>query len=704
MTAEQLQACLQSDGPLRPTFCSIPAWGQLFVYLAGAITILIFAYGIYLHVKAWQAGQGPISGRRRVPASVLVRRFFKYVLGQKAVLRRRYPGIFHIGIFWGFLLLFVGTALATIDFDVLHLFFDTRVLTGTFYVVYEFVLDTAGLLLILGLLLAIWRRYITAPHYVLGAWDFVIWSLLIVGVTGFLVEGMRLAMFPVPWGPYSWIGQGIANLYAAMDVSWQGEGATAFYLATWMVHAIAAFVFIAAVPYTNAVHMVSTAINAMLRAIEPIPSGAALVPIDIENAEFFGVGRLAEFTSKQRLGVDSCTRCGRCETVCPAFASGTPLNPKGVIVSLSEALRGELDGPPFAPSGDSVFAGADGRSAEATEDALIVGEGLMVDPGQLWACTTCLACVEECPAFIEIVDDMVDMRRYLALTEGAIPATGAVTLRNMATSGNPWGYAQEDRLAWAEGLDVPVAQPGVEYELLYWVGCSASYDQRNQKIARAMVQLLNAAGVSFAVMREERCTCESARRMGEEYLFQTATEENVGNISQYSFGRILAHCPHCFNTLKNEYPDFGGEFEVVHHSQLLRELVEQGRLTGLTALGERVAFHDSCYLGRYNREFDAPRDVLAASGAEVVELPRNMEQAFCCGGGGGKMWLEDEQFDTPVENLRMEEILETGTDSVAVACPFCLTMLDGAAKSMGAEDMAVKDIAELMAAALTQGD
>jgi Fe-S oxidoreductase len=630
------------------------------------------------------------------------------VLGQKAVLRSRYPGIFHFAIFWGFLLLLIGTALATIDYDVFHLFLDTRFLGGGFYLSYEFVLDTAGFVLIAGLLLAVWRRYISAPHHVIGAWDFVIWSLLIVNVTGFLVEGMRLAMFPVDWGIYSWVGQGIANLVAAVPQLLEGDTAATVYLSSWMIHAVAALVFIAAIPYTNAVHMVTTAINSILKTIEPIPAGAALVPIDIENAEFFGVGRLGEFTRKQRLGVDSCTRCGRCELVCPAFASGTPLNPKDVIVSLSESLRDELDAPDWGSVAAGNGAGGNGAggngAAEDTEAPIIVGDGLTVEPGQLWGCTTCLACVEACPAFIDIVDDIVDLRRYLALTEGAIPGTGAVTLRNMSTSGNPWGYAQEGRTEWSEGLDVPIAEPGQEYELLYWVGCSAAYDQRNQRIARAMVRLLNEAGVSFAVMREERCTCESARRMGEEYLFQTATEENVANLSKYTFERVLCHCPHCFNTIKNEYPQFGGEYEVVHHSQLLQELIGEGKLSGLGSLGRRVAYHDSCYLGRYNREFDAPREALAAAGAELVELPRRMADGFCCGGGGGKMWFEDEKLDKGVELIRMEEIVEAAPDTVGVACPFCLTMLDDAAKAMAIEDIDVKDIAELLAETLDEGD
>jgi Fe-S oxidoreductase len=272
-------------------------------------------------------------------------------------------------------------------------------------------------------------------------------------------------------------------------------------------------------------------------------------------------------------------------------------------------------------------------------------------------------------------------------------------MRNMGTAGNPWGYSQEERHHWAEGLDVPRIGDGEHYEVLYWVGCSAAYDKRNQKIARSVVRLLQAAGVRFAVLEQERCTAESARRLGEEYLYQTATEENVGNLNGASFDRVVTHCPHCFNTIKNEYPQFGGNYNVIHHSQLIQELVAAGRLTGLDKLDQRVAFHDSCYLGRYNGEFEAPRDTLRAAGVDVVELPRNRDKGLCCGGGGGQMWFEH-KATKDVNVIRLEEALSVQPDVIGVACPFCLTMLDSAAKSAGATDVEVLDVAEVLVRAL----
>lgn len=704
MTPETYKACLQPIGPLRPTFCNVPEWAEVTLYIGGLVAIAIFAYGIYRHWRLWMAGQPNAPARNTGHWGARTGLVGRYVFGQTKTLERRYPGIFHTGIFWGFVLLFIGTALATLDWDFFRLVLDVRILQGPFYLGYEFVLDTAGLLFTLGLLAAIWRRYITAPHHVLGAWDFVLWSLVVINVSGFLVEGLRLVFAPVAWGGYSWVGQGIANVLAggsgmlagalytsgsfehAVFVNNMFDGLREAHLWLWLVHAGAAFVFIAAIPYTNAVHMFTLSTNAALKTLEPIAPGAALQRLDLENSEFFGVSKLSEFTWKQRLGVDSCVRCGRCETVCPAYMSGSPLNPKAIIVGLSNQLRDEIDRP-FALSGDGE---------------VVVGAGLLIEPEALWGCTTCMACVEICPAFIEIVDDIVDMRRYLTLSEGAPPGTSATTFRNMGNAGNPWGYAQADRFAWAADLDVPFAAAGEHYDLLYWVGCSASYDPRNQKIARSVVRLLKAAGVKFAVMREESCNCESARRMGEEYLYQTATEANVENLSGYTFDRVVCHCPHCFNTIKNEYAQFGGDYEVVHHSQLIAELVEAGRLTGLAASDQRVAFHDSCYLGRYNGEFEAPRATLRAAGVNVVELPRSREKGLCCGGGGGKMWFEA-KVEKDVNVIRMEEALEAKPDIVGVACPFCLTMLDSAAKSMGVEGVQVMDVSEVLAAGLGEG-
>jgi Fe-S oxidoreductase len=313
-----------------------------------------------------------------------------------------------------------------------------------------------------------------------------------------------------------------------------------------------------------------------------------------------------------------------------------------------------------------------------------------------------MACVQECPARIDIVDTIVDLRRYLALSEGAFPHATAVTLQNIQGLGNPWGLDPADRLAWASGLDVPILEPDKPVEYLYWVGCSASYDTRNQKIARSMVRILKEAGVSFGVMAEERCHGEVGRRLGEEYLYQTAAAENVANMRRYAFRKVLTHCPHCFNTFRTEYPQFDdGTFEVVHHSQLIAELLRSGRIRPKVANEQAIAFHDPCYLGRQNGVFDAPREVLeAVPGVTSMEVPRNHERAVCCGGGGGQMWMEVHARKR-INILRAEEFVAAKARTVAVGCPYCLTMLDEGRKVAGAEEvLEVKDLSELVAESL----
>jgi len=687
MEPVNLERCLQLDGPLRPTFCNVPPWGEALVYIAGALAIAIFAWGIFRHWRLWLSGQGATPERNlgRPGQRLLV--LLRYGFGQKATVERKFPGAFHSGMFYGFVLLFIGTALATLDWDVAKLLFERRILAGRFYLVYEAVLDAAGLVFLVGLFLAGVRRYVARPHHVLGAWDFMIWSLVLINASGFLVEGLRLVLAPVEHGVWSWVGYALAGLFRDMGMSIQT--AAGLHLWLWIGHMLASLGFLAAIPFSNAVHMISTPANLTMKPLGAggaIGAGAALQPVDIENADFYGAGRMSEFSWKQRLGFDACTRCGRCELVCPAYMSGTPLNPKAVIVSLSGALRTDTDRP-FAVNG---------------EGEVVVGEGLLVEPAALFACTTCMACVEACPALIEIVDDIVDMRRYLTLNEGALPGTSGDALRNMGAVGNPWGYAPEDRTKWSEGLDVEIAKPGQHYEVLYWVGCSGSYDQRNQKISRALARLMQRAGVRFAIMAEESCTCESARRLGEEYLYQTATKANVVNMEQYTFDRVVCHCPHCFNTMANEFPQFGGNYEVVHHTQLLRELIDSGRLSVPATARDRVVFHDSCYLGRYNREFEAPRASLRAAGVDVLEPERTREDGLCCGGGGGKMWFES-SAERDVNLIRMEELLSTKPDAIGVACPFCLTMLDSARSTLDVQDVAVKDVAEVLADAVFGG-
>jgi Fe-S oxidoreductase len=660
---------MTSSVPFRDTFWNVPAWAQIALYIGGALAIVIFAYGMWQRVTLWRRGL-PEHRLDRIPERLGL--VAAHALGQVRTLSQAYPGVMHAIMCWGFLALFMGTVLATIDWDVTLPLFGYKLLKGQFYLVYETVLDLFGLFFVIGLGMAVWRRFVIRPARVdaTSRFAWVLTLLLVINVTGFVMEACRLAVTEPWWAPWSPVGYGLGRAFVALGMTPGVLGG--LHLGTWLFHAAIALLFIAVIPYSYFIHLLTTPLNIFFAKLGP--RGAIREIKNIEEAETLGISKLEEFSWKRRLDFDACVECGRCQAACPAYMAGTALSPKQIIVKLKRHMHGELPGP-------------------------IHGELIKAD--ELWACTTCMACVQECPAFIDIVDTIVDLRRYLTLSEGALPSTAPQSLQNIQRAGNPWGLPAGERLAWAQGLDVPLMEAGREVEYLYWVGCSASYDKRNQAIARAVVKILNAAGVSYGVMSEERCHAEVGRRLGEEYLYQTVQQENVAAIQQYRFRKVITHCPHCFNTIKNEFPQFGGTYEVLHHSQVIEELLAAGRIKATKPLDASVAFHDSCYLGRYNGIMDAPRNVAkAVPGLRLVELPRSRERGLCCGGGGGHMWMEV-KAEKRVNLIRVEEALEAKVDMVGTACPFCLAMIDLGRKVKGAEEtLAVKDVSELVAESL----
>ena len=655
--------------PFRDTFWNVPVWAQVALYVGAVVAVTVFVYGLAQRVRLWRGGR-PEHRFDRIPERIAL--VLKHALGQARTLSQAYPGVMHAMVFWGFLALFMGTVLATIDYDITLPFFDYKLLRGPFYLAYEAVLDLFGLFFVLGLGMALWRRFVLRPDRIDPTARFagLLALLLVINVTGFVMEACRLAAVRPAWAPWSPVGWALGQGMLAAGMSESALRAT--HLSVWLFHAAVSLAFVAIVPYSYFVHLLTTPLNIFFAKLGPRGEIPAIA--NLEAAENLGVSKLEEFSWKRRLDFDACVECGRCQAVCPAHMAGTALSPKQIIVKLKRHMHGELPGP-------------------------IHGE--LIRPEELWACTTCMACVEECPAFIDIVDTIIDLRRYLALSEGALPSTAPQSLQNIQRAGNPWGLPAGERLAWAHGLDVPVMEPGKEVEYLYWVGCSASYDRRNQAIARAVVKILRAAGVSFGVMQEERCHGEVARRLGEEYLYQTLQQENIKAINRYRFRKVITHCPHCFNTIKNEFPQFGGTYEVLHHSQVIDELIRAGRIKPTKALDATFAFHDSCYLGRYNGILEAPRSVArSVPGLRVVELPRNRARGLCCGGGGGHMWMEVKSKKR-VNLIRVEEILEAKVDTVGTGCPFCLAMLDLGRKVKGADEtLQVKDVSELVAESL----
>jgi Fe-S oxidoreductase/nitrate reductase gamma subunit len=685
--------------PIRQTFLNIPEWAEVALYLGSVVSIAVLVWGLARRVKPWKVEWKKFSKQfvlDIVPSGI--EKVLVNVFGQKRLLRKGYGGTMHFGLFWGFVLLFIGTVLATLDWDFGHLLFNSQFLRGAFYLGYELVLDIAGLAFIATLLMALYRRAVPRPSQLTYRKDFpvTLWSLLIIAVTGFLIEGLRIAglrpivdgvrqaVFVPPWGAWSPVGYVLSGIFVGMPVELREN----LHLGLWLFHAAIALAWIAQMSWNeNAEHILVAPLNTFFAQKKSPPP--TLVPIKLEEVETFGVSKLEEFTWQQRMSFDTCTMCGRCEAACPAFMQGTPLSPKRVILK----LRDHMHSVATLPTG-------------VERQTMVSADGGVIHPDELFSCTTCMACVRECPVFIPIVDIIVDMRRYLTLSEGAIPTSAQGALRNTTSAGNPWGQAQADRAKWTDGLGVKTMAEAQEVEVLYWVGCAGSYDSRNQKVARAVVKLLQAAKVSFAILgKEEKCVGDWQRRMGEEYLFQTLALENIETLKQYKFKTVLAHCPHCFNTLKNDYPQFGGDFEVVHHSQFVARLIGEGRLKLTKPLADpNVTFHDSCYLGRYNGEFDAPRQIIQAiPGVAYHEMERSRSNGLCCGGGGGQMWMEplSPKGTKKVNAIRLEEVQATGAKTVGTACSFCTIMMEDAVATKGAqEQVRIRDIAELALEAL----
>jgi Fe-S oxidoreductase len=565
-----------------------------------------------------------------------------------------------------------------------------KLLIGPFYLIYELVLDLAGLFFVVALGMAIYRRYIQRPDRLgstrlFGGFTFTLTILLVINLTGLLVEGLRLAVVQPAWGPWSLVGWSIGQLVLATGMD--EVTIRSVHLSFWVLHFGLVGIFMATLPYSTLFHLFTAPLNVFASSFKP---AGELAPIeDIETAETLGVGQLTEFTWSQLLDFDACTECGRCQVVCPAHMAGTPLNPKRLILDLRDYMTDQVG---------VLLANGNGHS---TDNLQIVGD--VVTHDTLWSCTTCRACVHECPVLIEHVDTIMDMRRYLTLTMGAVPGTGALSLQNLNRAGNPWGQPSTARIEWARGLEVPLMADKGEVDVLWWVGCAGAYDERNQKISKALVKIFNTAGIDYAILgQEETCNGDPARRLGDEYTFQVLAQQNIETLKQYKFRRIVTACPHCFNTLSNEYPHFGGKWEAVHHSQLLSELIGAGRLDLSRSRDEIITLHDSCYLGRYNGVYQAPRDVIAAiSGVKPVEMPRSGEKGLCCGGGGGGMWLEA-HGERRIQEIRLEEAEATKPDVVASACPFCMLMFDLGSKTLRFDEKGIqlKDIAELVADAI----
>lgn len=676
----------------RHVFANIPFALEAAFYAASSAFVGIAAYLFASRALNWARG------RKEDRSGQLRSRAVEFSGGvlMRTLLLDRSAGLMHSLIYYGFLLLLAGTI--TLEIDNL-MPSGLKFLHGNTYLAYSFVLELAGVSYLAGLVWAVARRYGQRPYRLrvkTRPEDAVtLTTLFSVGITGFLVEAARIALGGMPQHErWSFVGYSVGRL--AFD--WMPEAAiSGIHRSLWVLHFGTFALMLVLLPTTKLRHMVTSPINLALHSRER-PKGAMRPVPNLMEAEVETVGAraISEFTWKQLLDTDACTICGRCTAVCPANGTGKPLDPREIVLKTGEVMARTAS---WRPLPISTPAGLDSEITISADDVFE-----RITSEEIWSCTTCKACDEACPVGIEILDKILDMRRYLSLMESDFPTELGQAYRNLENSSNPWGMGQHSRAEWAADLDVKVVGESGSFdaEYLYWVGCAGSFDDRNRRVARSTAVLLKYAGVDFAILGPtELCTGDPARRSGNEYLFQMLASQNIETLNGMGVQKIIVHCPHCFNVLKNEYPQLGGRYEVIHHSQLLQLLIDEGRLKVGDALsGKRIVFHDSCYLGRHNDIYEEPRRVVGSlKGVQLLEMSRNRTRSFCCGAGGARMWME-ERLGKKVNVERADEALSTGADVIAVACPFCLIMLDDGVKERRREDVRVGDISMVLAESL----
>jgi Fe-S oxidoreductase/nitrate reductase gamma subunit len=666
------------------------------LFLLTAVAMAIFAYGVYRRWKMWKALGKPEMRldniKERVKAVIMEG------LLQVKTWRDPYPGIMHGLIFFGFFVLIFGAAFDAGEFHITEPLFGWSFLRGGFYLGFSFLMDLFGLFVLIGVALALDRRYVKKPDR-LGykgtpdnTPDDAIALLLVGGiiVTGFIIEALRIYVTNPPWETWSFVGWLLSRTFTGIEY----DTARILHKVSWWAHVFVALGFIAYIPYSRLLHMITTPANHFLKSFKPT---GYIEPIrDFENAEAFGVGKLDDFTWKQIFDSDACTRCGRCQDGCPAYLTGKPLSPKKVVQDIKKFWLEK------APEAVKAAAAVSADSAAVPEEGgkALVGE--VIDLHELWACTNCMYCMEHCSASIEHVPKIIDMRRYKVLTEADFAPELQLTCRNMENNSNPWGIGAHLRGDWAKelGIKTLAEDPNVEY--LFYVGCSGSFDDRGKKISIAFAKILKEAGVSFGILgNEEGCCGDSAMRAGNEYLFQALAQANIDTMNGYNVKKIVAICPHGYNCLKKDYPNFGGNFEVYHHTEIIAKLIADGKIKLTQPLPGTFVYHDSCFLGRYNNVYEQPRQILKAiPGLNLVEMERNLDKSFCCGAGGARMWME-EDIGERINNARTKQAIAAKADTIAVGCPFCLTMLsDGIKDNQMTETMAAWDVAELVVKAM----
>ncbi|MCK9517735.1 MAG: (Fe-S)-binding protein [Dehalococcoidia bacterium] len=686
-----------SDRASREVFFNIELPWLMYFIFAGSMAIILGA--LIQRVRVWRLGKGwkvtDHIGARLTNALTMG-------AGTSRVKNDRYAGVMHGMIYSSFIVLTIVTTLLALD-DYLPLLFRNPddhhlFLEGPVYLVYSLVGDVFGVVGLVGVGMAVYRRYVKPPSKL--TWDkrptedaIIVGLLGFVLFTGLVVEGLRIAGDEIPAGNENWSYWSPVGWVIAKTVGGVAQGTVLdLHVGSWWIHVVAAFGLLTLMAMTKFRHIVFAPVNAFFK--RPGHGQGYLAPMGdfekiMEEGGSLGASKLQDFSWKQLFDADTCVRCGRCTDACPAWNAGQPLSPMAIMQDLKTYMN---------HAGPLLIAGKD----PATE---LKGElvGDYIKDESLWACRTCMACVEACPVMIEHVPAIVDMRRYLVMEKASVPATAQAALQNIEQRGHPWRGTQLTRETWieqlaAEGINVPIFDGTQEY--LYWVGCSGALVERNVPITQAVVKLLIESGTSFGVLGQaETCNGDPARRLGNEFLYATLAEANSSAFNELGVRRVITACPHCFNTFANEYPDFGGNYEVTHHSEFLRNLVNLGKLKPKEMNGQTITFHDSCYLGRANGIYDAPRDVLnSIPGVNLVEMPRSGKNGLCCGAGGGNMWMEE--TGTRVNHLRSAEAANTGASIVATSCPFCIQMFEDGIPAVQPDEetrtIRAFDIAELL--------
>jgi len=643
------------------------------MYLLAAIATGLLAWGFARRIRVYRLGRAQ---NRTDQLGARILDAVRAAFSQRLVLRSPGAGVPHAFFFWSFAVLFVGTLLVMLQADFTEPLLGRIFLRGGFYLVFSLALDVAGIVAIVGLVALLVRRLVLRARGLESRPED--WGahalLLAILVTGFLVEGARIAATELVTNPglarYSPGGAVVATLMSGLGA----PALASLHLTLWWVHLLLVIGFLIALPWIKLRHLATTALGRLFADRRP---RGTLDKLDLEAEDAtFGASKVADLGWKDIFDADACTLCQRCQDACPATTTGKPLSPMRVVRQIGETAR-------------------------TNPDANLIE---VVGSDAIWACTNCFACQDTCPASVEHISKIIEMRRHLTLVEAAVPDEAARVFKNIETQGNPWGIGSNKRAEWAEGLDVPRASDGGEFEYLFFVGCAGAYDERQKKVTRAIVRILKEAKVSFAILgEEETCTGDAARRLGNEYLFQMQAQANVETLNGYGVKKILTQCPHCLNSIRNDLPDFGGNYEVVHHTELIAQLAKEGRLAPRAAAAfadKAVTFHDPCNLSRYNGQTAAPREALALAGVGVTEMGRTGRNGFCCGAGGGRMWLE-EKIGTRINRNRVDEASATLGEAggvIAVGCPFCLTMMkDGVAEAGREESIQILDVAEIVA-------